>query len=170
MSRIKPIGARLARTTLRSQSKRLERAEQDLPAASSDVFAVRSCGNPRTFAYVQKLLLSASRPISRFGWRHGSSVFKKRAYCTEIFTIFWKHLAVSHWGFGVILSQLLEPMIHGHNKCSVCLPLAKSWNKVSVIEPLLIVFLLSIWCSVELFGWSKCNWHQDPSAWSNDVS
>jgi hypothetical protein len=36
----------------------------------------RSCGNPQTFAYVRKLLLSASRPISSVGWRRGSSVFK----------------------------------------------------------------------------------------------
>ena len=59
--------------------------------------------------------------------------------------------------------------IHGH-KCSVCLPLAKSWNKVSVIEPLLNVFLLSVCRSMEVVGWSKCYWHQGSSAWSNDVS
>ena len=39
-------------------------------------FSKWSCGNPQTFAYVRKLLLSASRPISSVGWRHGSCVFK----------------------------------------------------------------------------------------------
>jgi hypothetical protein len=66
-------------------------------------------------------------------------------------------------------SQLLEPRIHAH-KCSLSLPLAKSRNKVSVIELVLIVFLILICCSVDVFGRSKCNWHQDSSAWSNDVS
>ena len=45
-----------------------------------------SCGNPQTFAFVRKLMLSASRPISSVRWRHGSTVFKLHAYCTEIFT------------------------------------------------------------------------------------
>jgi hypothetical protein len=67
------------------------------------------------------------------------------------------------------LSQLLEPRIHAH-KCSFCLPLAKSRNKVSVIELVLIVFLILICPSVDVFGRSKCNWHQDSSVWSNDVS
>ena len=67
------------------------------------------------------------------------------------------------------LSQLLEPRIHAH-KCSLCLPLAKSRNKVSVIELFLIVFLILICRSVDVFGRSKFNWHQDSSAWSNDVS
>jgi hypothetical protein len=46
---------------------------------------------------------NGGRPMSCVGWLYGSSVFKKHSYCTEIFSILWIHLAVSHWGFGVIL-------------------------------------------------------------------
>jgi hypothetical protein len=49
------------------------------------------------------------------------------------------------------LSLLLEPRIHAH-KCSLCSTLAKSRNKVSVIELVLIVFLISICRSVDVFG------------------